>query len=280
MIKVGKNCNPEDVAHYTALCTSTPLAVDGRLAETVWQKAEKSPRFVDVVGGHPGLYDTRSAVLWDDENLYIAFWAEEPYVRADLTERDALIFAENDLEVFIDGGDCYYEFEMNARGTLYEVFFIWRDAYTPGSRFDVPEFDIHSRNALTFGGNHDRTNEYFWRGTHPRGLRWAFLDYDMPGVQVGVHIDGKLNDDSEPDKGWQVCLAFPWQSLHWLADGRSLPPKEGDEWRIFFGRYEKMFLNGEETHVGWAWNKVGTADNHRPECYTVVRFSDERIEDV
>jgi hypothetical protein len=26
---------------------------------------------------------------------------------------------ENDVEVFIDGGDCYYEFEINARGTIY-----------------------------------------------------------------------------------------------------------------------------------------------------------------
>ena len=58
------------------------------------------------------------------------------------TERDSLIFHENDVEVFIDGGDCYYEFEINALGTIYEVFFIWRDAYRRGSRFDVPEFDL------------------------------------------------------------------------------------------------------------------------------------------
>lgn len=273
-------CKPEEIAHYTCYRTRTPLAVDGKLSEAVWHRAQKSPRFVDAVGGNPGIYDTRSALLWDEQNLYIAFWMEEPYVSAEITKRDDLIFTENDIEVFIDGGDCYYEFEMNALGTLYEVFFIWKDAFTRGSKFDVPEWDVHSRQALTFGGNHDRSDEYFWHGAHPRGVRWAYIDYDMPGVQAGVHIDGKLNDSTEPDKGWQVCLAFPWQSLSWLADGRSLPPRQGDVWRLFFARYEKFFLNGEEAHAGWSWNKIGIADNHNPEYFTRIHFDERCIEDL
>ena len=58
--------------------------------------------FADMVSGEPGFYDTRAAALWDDEFLYLAFWAEEPFVRASLTERDSLIFLDNDLELFID----------------------------------------------------------------------------------------------------------------------------------------------------------------------------------
>ena len=276
-MKLGKPARPEEIAHYTAHKIREPLTIDGRLSENAWQKAKKSPRFVDVIGGNPGLYDTRSAVLWDDQYLYVGFWCEEPYVEAAITKRDELIFLENDVEVFIDGGDCYYEFEINARNTLYEVFFIWRDAFKPGGRFDVSEFDIHKQGALTFGGNHDRTDDYFWRGTHPRGVRWAFRNWDMPGLKTAVHIDGKLNDPTTPDKGWQVELAFPWKSMHWLADGRSIPPKDGDEWKIFFGRYEKMHLNGEEVHAGWAWNRVGTADNHLPECFTCIHFSEESV---
>ena len=105
--------------------------------------------FVDMATGEPALYETRAAVLWDDDNLYIGFWIEEPYPRAKLTQRDSLIFQENDVEVFIDGEDCYYEFEINALGTIYEVFFIWRDAYKRGSRFDIPEFDLLERKALS-----------------------------------------------------------------------------------------------------------------------------------
>ena len=106
-----------------------PIAIDGDLTKDVWKQAEKSPRFVDAVGGTPGIYDTRAAILWDEEALYIGFWAEEPYPAATLTKRDSLLWVENDLEVFIAGPDTYYELELNALGTLYEVFYLWRDAY-------------------------------------------------------------------------------------------------------------------------------------------------------
>ena len=227
-----------------------------------------------MVTGEPGLYDTRSAALWNDENLYMAFWAEEPFVTATQKERDSIIFLENDLEVFIDGGDCYYELEVNALNTIYEVFFIWKDAYKKGSRFDVPEFDVHKEKAMTFGGNDDRAAESFWWGRHPRGLKWAFLDYDMPGLQTAVKVDGKINDPAHIDKGWSLEIAIPWKSMKWLANGRSLPPKEGDIWRIFFGRFQKMTPSGQEVqpHPAWVMNKHGVYDTHIPECFPYVHF--------
>ena len=164
-------CSDSDVAHYTCYRTREPLPIDGRLAHAAWRQAPKSPRFVDMLTGEPAIFDTRAAALWDDDHLYIAFWIEEPYVEATLTERDSLIFMENDVEVFIDGGDCYYECEINALNTIYEVFFIWQDAYRRGSRFDVPEFDLLARKALSFAGNNDRDGEHFWWGSHPRGAR-------------------------------------------------------------------------------------------------------------
>ena len=271
-------CSEQEVAHYTCYRTQSAIQVDGRLDKPAWQKAPRSPRFVDVVSGTPALYDSRAAALWDDENLYIAFWCEEPYVAAHLAERDSLIFMENDVEVFIDGGDTYYELELNALGTIYEVFFIWQDAYQRGGIYDVPEFDLLNRRAASFGGNHDRSGWKFWRGSHPRGGRWAFLDWDFPGLQVGVQVQGKVNDPTNVDAGWTVELAFPWSGMTWLAGGRSLPPKAGDVWRIFFGRYEKLNLSGEEAHAGWAWSRVGSTDNHLPECFTQVHFANERIE--
>jgi hypothetical protein len=264
-----------DVAHYTCYRTRESLAVDGRLAEASWQRAPQSPRFVDMVTGQPAIFDTRAAALWDDRNLYIGFWIEEPFVEAALTERDSLIFLENDVEVFIDGGDCYFEFEINALGTIYEVFFIWRDAYRRGGKFDTPEFDLLARQALSFGGNYDRSGWNFWKGTHPRGVRWAFLDWDFPGLRSAVRVDGKINDRSVVDRGWRVELAFPWAGMQWLANGRSLPPKDGDVWSIFFGRFEKLEVGGAlpQPQPAWCWNKHGTLDTHLPECFTRVHFS-------
>jgi hypothetical protein len=272
--------SPEsEIARYVCKRVREPLIVDGSLAKPAWQAAEKSSRFVDMVTGAPGLYDTRAAMLWDDTCLYVGFWVEEPFVTAEITERDQLIFLENDVEVFIDGGDCYYEFEINALGTVYEVFFIWQDAYTKGSRWDVPEFDLLGAKALSFGGDYDRTGAHFWRGTHPRGLRWAFRGWDFPGLRSAVQVQGRINDRSSIDQGWTVEVAFPWAGMHHLAGQRSLPPCPGDTWRIFCGRFEKLVPSGVEIqpHPAWVWSRHGVYDTHRPERFPYVEFSDQAI---
>ena len=212
-------CADADVGHYTCRRTAEKIVVDGRLSEACWQRAEKSPRFVDMVTGVPGFLDTRMAALWDDENLYIAFYVEEPNVQAHYTERDSPVYFENDVEVFIAGPDCYYEFQINARGTVYEVFYIWQDAYKKGGEFDKPEFDLLTRAVDVLGGFQD---EMRYR-KHPRGRRWAFMDWDFPGLKTAVHVDGVLNDPSRVDKGWTVELAFPWQGMpRWRRAGRCL----------------------------------------------------------
>jgi hypothetical protein len=272
-------CNQDKIAHYTSRQIREQIEINGDLSKPIWQRAEKSPRFVDMVTGEPGFYNTEAAVLWNTDYLYIGFWVEEPFVSATQTERDSIVFLENDIEVFIDGGDCYYELELNALNTVYEVFFIWRDAYQRGGKFDVPEFDLFNKKAMTFGGDYDRTGSSFWYGRHPRGLRWAFLDWDMPGLKTAVKVNGKINDNTTVDKGWEVEIAIPWQSLKWLANGRSLPPKEGDEWRIFFGRFQKLTASGIEIqpHPAWCWNKHGVYDTHLPECFTSINFTGQLL---
>lgn len=257
---------------YVCLSTGEAITIDGDLSKPVWQRASQSPRFVDMATGDPGFFDTRAAALWDSTNLYVAFWIEEPFVEAHLTERDSLIFNENDVELFIDGGDSYYEFEINALGTVYEVFFVWQDAL---ARFNTPEFDIRARQAVTFGGNFDRDAATFWRGTHPRGLRWAFLDWDFPGMRSAVKVDGTINQRSTVDRGWTVELAFPWAGMESLANGRALPPRDGDLWKMFFGRFEKLSVGGNEMnpHPAWCWTPHGVYDTHLPDRWTQVRFS-------
>ncbi len=270
-----------DMAHYTCLRTRSAITVDGKLDEIAWRNAERSPRFVDVVGGTPTLYDTRSALLWDDSALYVAFWCEEPFVEAHLTQRDSFIWSENDVEVFIDGGDTYYELAINALNTVYEVFYIWKDAYKKGGRFDVPEFDVVDQDAWVFAGNDDRYSKgAFRRGEHPRGNRWTFRNWDLPGLRTAVSVQGTINDHSKVDTGWTIELAFPWEGMKWLSGGKPLPPKDGDVWSLFLGRYEKLQMNGAELHTGWAWNKIGSPDNHYPERFTRIHFSGDHVEDL
>lgn len=263
---------------YICKRTPEPIKIDGDLTKPQWQKVEKSRRFIDCIGENPALYETRAAVMWDDEALYVGFWCEEPFPNATHTERDSLLWFENDVEVFIDGKDSYYELEMNVLNTVYEMFYVWKDAYKKNPLFDKPRFDIFENNAISFGGNYDRTGYNFWRGTHPRGLRWAYRNWDFPGLETAVKVDGVVNDNSVISKGWTAEIKFPWKGFEDLSTGRTGAPKAGDVWKIFFGRYQKLELNGEVTNVGWAWDPIGDGDNHYPEKFTDIILSDEVVE--
>lgn len=270
-MKPGYGCSEGDLVHYLCHRTKRPPVIDGRLEDPAWRKVPKSERFVDLVSGAPAFLETRFAALWDDKNFYVAFWIEEPDVRARLTQRDSFIWTENDVEIFIAGPDCYYEFQINALGTIYEVFYIWQDAFRHNEFARRPEFDLRRRDVDVLGGFQDGSRY----GKHPRGKRWAFMDWDFPGLVTAVHVDGTLNDDRDRDRGWTVELAFPWKGMEVLAQGRPLPPKDGDVWRMDFSRFEALRAGGVRVQPdpGWALNRHGVYDSHIPECFSFIHFS-------
>ena len=265
----------ERIAHYTAHRVSAPLEIDGRLDEESWRHAPRSPRFVDLITGQPTIHDTRAAVLWDDACLYVGFWVEEPFVQATLTERDSPVWTENDVELFIAGKDAYYEFEINPLGTIYEALFVWEDAYERVGFSRAPEF---SRNAEGFKP---------WSGVgfeaHPRGSRLGFFRWDLPGLRAAVSVDGTINDNSDRDRGWTAEIAIPWTGLKWLAqgDGRALPPRDGDVWRMDLSRFN-MYREAPPANDsgGWAWSAHGVWDSHVPELFPYIHFSTKTVEEA
>jgi hypothetical protein len=260
------------IAHYTAYRTRGAIQVDGRLDEESWAGAPKSPRFSDLISGRPGVHDTRAAVLWDDQNLYVGYWVEEPFVEAALTERDAVIWQENDIELFIAGRDSYYELEINALGTIYEVFFIWEEAYTRSGFSSLPEFDRQVDGCQPWDG--------VGFPSHPRGKRLGFWKWDFPGLKSAVRVEGTINDNKDRDRGWRVELALPWSGMKSLAmgDNRSFPPKDGDVLRMDFSRFNTYKEAPPSNDAGgWAWSPHGVWDSHIPECFTHVHFSDRVV---
>lgn len=259
----------DQIAHYTAQRIATPLVIDGHLDEAAWQAAPRSPRFRDLISGGATLYNTQAALLWDATNLYVGYWIEEPNVHATLTERDALIYNDNDVELFIAGVDGYYELEINALGTIYEVFFLWEEAYTRKGYDALPEF------ARTVPGCRPFPGVGFQ--PHPRGERLGFWEWDFPGLQVGVQVDGTLNDATDHDRGWTVELALPWVGMAALArgDGRTLPPRPGDTWRMDFSRFNQyQAAPPANDSGGWAWSPHGVWDSHVPELFPFIHFGE------
>ena len=118
-----------EIVRYTAYRTSGTIQLDGKLTEPGWTAAQASSSFVDLVSGKRTLHETRIKILWDDQYLYVGYEIKEPNVRAKFLKRDAPIWQDNDIELFIAFDHTYYELEVNAHGTLYEGLFIWQNDY-------------------------------------------------------------------------------------------------------------------------------------------------------
>jgi hypothetical protein len=265
--KTGNNPSVDEfISRYTCYRAAGPITIDGKLDEPSWRMAPKSTPFVDIVTGEPAWFDTRVALLWDDDYLYFGFWAEETDVWGTLTQRDSKIYEENDLELFIAGKDSYYEFEINALNTVYEVLWFWKDVFRPS-----PEFDPATQRVMVLDGVGGHV--------HERGERWGFLDWDFPGLRTAVHVDGVVNSRTNTDRGWTAEIALPWRGMRLIADRRPLPPRDGDVWRIDCSRFEKIGPRREilDPCAGWTWNRHGHYDSHIPEVFPFVTFRSQIV---
>lgn len=233
---------------YVCHRAAGPLTIDGRLTDEEWSNAPWTADFQDIEGAvkpRPR-FRTRAKMLWDDHFFYIAAELEEPHIWGTLTEHDSVIFHDNDFEVFIDPeGDThdYFEFEMNALNTTWDL--LLKKRYIDGGP--------------------------------------ALNEWEIPGLQSAVHIEGTLNDPRDVDRRWTLEIAFPWKSLAPIgAQGKA--PREGEQWRVNFsrvqwqidisdGRYSKVPGTREDN---WVWSPQGIVDMHRPEKWGYVQFSGAR----
>lgn len=242
---IAQRAAPAPPQRYLCYRATERIVIDGRLDEPTWAAAPWTRPFVDILGnaGVSPRYRTRVRMLWDDERLYIAANIQEPDVRAALTERDSIVYHDNDFEVFIDAnGDArdYFEIEVNALNTVFDLFL-------------------------------ERT----YRDRGP-----VHHDWNLAGLETAVTIDGTLNDASDRDLGWCVEMALPWRALDEHA-GTRIPPHAGDIWRMNFSRVQwpdgmrggSPDLAGKGIENNWVWSPQGVVDMHIPQRWGYVEFS-------
>jgi hypothetical protein len=112
----------DDLPEYTILQASGPVTVDGRLDEPSWQAAPPVDAFLFPWWEAGEKEPTDARLLWDEENLYVAFVATDKHISATLTQRDAPVSRDDAVEVFIAPDtaavEIYFNFEFNALGTI------------------------------------------------------------------------------------------------------------------------------------------------------------------
>jgi hypothetical protein len=265
-------CLPENpltglppVVTYDCLRTPAPLLVDGRL-EQVWARAEWSSPFVKMDSGAAVALETRVALLWDDDYLYAGDRLEDRDVWGSMTAFHAHVYRhDSDAELFVAGDGVYYELGTNAINTVYQVFWTWLEPV-------VARGDLDALNRF-FSTEHFL---YFCPRAGARLGRFGDLAWELPGLKHATQVDGTLNCPAVRDRGWSVEFALPWEGLRAL--GLTIPPRDGDVWRIGASRCQHFRdAEGNETSVDWSWNQHGAINMHIPERWSEVRFVDRLV---
>ena len=238
---------------YTCHRAKKEFHLDGNINKPFWEDAPYTDEFLDIQGSHMPLprFVTRAKMLWDDENLYVAADLAGDEIWGHLTERDSVIYFDNDFEIFVDPDSDtyhYYEFEMNVLNTVWDLFLAepYRD-----------------------GGS---------------GLN----GYDMHGLRTAVQVDGSINDPSAENKGWSVEVVIPFSALYEYQKERRAP-KNGEFYRMNFSRVQWNVDVKDNTYVkrtdengnvlpedNWVWAPTGVINIHYPELWAFVFFSEDR----
>jgi hypothetical protein len=113
-------------ASYTAQRRIDSILIDGKLNEASWVNAAKTSAFVVWDGTPaPASLQTTAKILWDDDYLYVGFYANDPDVYATYTGRDVPCWEQDNFEVFvtIPGTSGYVEVEGSPKGAIWDGSF-------------------------------------------------------------------------------------------------------------------------------------------------------------
>ncbi|KAK1947343.1 hypothetical protein P3T76_001353 [Phytophthora citrophthora] len=242
---------------------SSSISIDGVLDEKVWAEVPWSESFQDIRG--PTFWSqpwfiTKFKLRYDHKFLYIGAYIEETEVWANVSQRNEVIFHDNDFEVFVDADGSthnYKEFELNARNTTWNLWL--NRPYRNGGHENSTRVDPH-------------------------------YGFDMlnDGMQSAVFVRGPINDPSERLHYWTAEIALPLSELA-LHSTAQVPPKPNSFWRINFSRVEwpvRVITDGStgkqhyEKKAGlkeenWVWSAQYKVDMHQPEWWGYLQFRPE-----
>ena len=213
--------------------------MDGRLDDAVWQSATHLTEFVQIapLEGVPGTEETEVWMAYDDDHLYVAFYAhytEPGMVRANRADRDE-IRGDDRLSVLIDpflDQQRAYQFEVNGFGVQADSI-VNADGSTGASsgRTVRPQTTGGVRRAGGgSGGGLSGSGQFGIRGDES----WNSL----------FETAGQLVDD-----GWTAEMAIPFKSLRY-------PSGSGDRrWGLQITR----IIRGKSEAVVWSPISRGVA---------------------
>jgi len=194
---------PGSLRHYICVRAVDEIQVDGVFDEFSWTNAPRMGKFGRIISFYPKIdYHTEAAMVWDDENLYVAFSCADPEMWTTFSNEDDPLWGEEVVEVFIDpdgDGKNYLELEVSPLNVV----------------VDLKIIELQPK----------------WNSD---------IDWDIPGLQTAVKAYGTVNDSTDTDIGWNVEIAIPFAAFADITPEAARPPKPGEQWRLNLYRIERV----------------------------------------
>jgi hypothetical protein len=181
---------------YPVNRATAPIAIDGHLGEAAWADAAPPVTLQFLWDDQTGAKQrTFVQLLRDDRALYVAFRADDADLNARFTKRDDPTYLDDAVEIFINPA--------------------------PDQEAVYYGFEMNARGVLYDYLNYDS--------------RTFFKRFDATGIEIGVALDGTLNERDDVDNGWTLELAIPWENFEGLSREA---PEAGTVWRANLNRWD------------------------------------------
>jgi hypothetical protein len=228
---------------YVVRKTSKPIKLDGKLDEQAWKDAPSTGVFVNTLTGGGAETKTEAKMLWDNDNLYVAFENVDSDVWSTLSKRDDKLWSQEMVELMIDAnrdGKSYIELQVAPNGNIFDTYLPtyrkYEDTMTPPRK------------------------QYSWDSK----------------VKASVKVDGTLNKRGDKDTGWTVELALPLIDAYGLAaENAKVPPVLGETWRLNMFRMDAPEGKSQQAS---GWSPPLVSDFHALDRFGEIAFGDEKGE--
>jgi hypothetical protein len=180
-------------------------------------------------------FATRFRALWSPDTLFARFDADDTSPWFTLLQRDAPIWEEEVVELFLDPagrGVDYYELEINPANVVCDL------------RVRRPYPDLHSETA-----------------------------FDLDGLETRVVLHGE-GPDLAPGWVATAALPFAGLRLLPVPDAIRIPPAPGDRWRFNVFRIKRPngMMRPNVGAILAAWSPTGTPSFHVPAAFQTLTF--------
>jgi hypothetical protein len=209
------------------------ITIDGNLSD--WHGVNATQPFTLHDKNSPSTQQTRTMVVFDEQNIYFAFDVKDKNIVGTNQPHDAKLFSTDDLiEVFIDpdgNGENYLEFGVNAFGNAYDY--------------------VVKCVRKNCGGWSDNKR------------------FTLKNIEIKTSVIGSINNSKDIDTGFIVEIKLPFLALRDIAGGQFVKPTNNTIWRVNMFRID--YGNTPIEYQSWVpHNSFGF---HQPDKFGYFHFT-------